>query len=285
MRGVSAATTARRRRGGWRGRVRRFAWWIVVPAVAAGAVYGAAQLSHSSFGQSVLHSASNRLLGASAAIGLRVADIRVEGRQTTDRETILEALGAQPGTPILAVDPARAKRQLESLPWVRSALIERRLPDTLYVRLVEREPLALWQHAGRIELIDRTGAVIPVSRLDQFAKLPLIVGEDAASHASELLAMLASEPDLASRVTAAVQVGGRRWNLRIDNSISVLLPADDPAAAWADLAHLQRSSAILQRDVQAIDMRLPDRLVVRVTPEPPKEAPTAKKGRPSAKNT
>ncbi len=62
-----------------------------------------------------------RLIDASAAFGLRVADIRVEGRATTDRETILDALGARPGTPILAVDPARAKQQLESLPWVRSA--------------------------------------------------------------------------------------------------------------------------------------------------------------------
>ncbi len=230
--------------------------------------------------------ASNRLLGASAAIGLRVADIRVEGRQTTDRETILEALGARPGTPILAVDPARAKQQLESLPWVRSALIERRLPDTLYVRLVEREPLALWQHAGKIELIDRTGAVIPVSRLDQFAKLPLVVGEDAASHASELLAMLASEPDLASRVTAAVQVGGRRWNLRIDNSIDVLLPADDPAAAWADLARLQRSSAILQaRRSGHRHASCPTGSSCGSLQSRQKEAPTAKKGRPPAKNT
>ncbi len=193
------------------------------------------------------------------------------------------ALG--PGTPILAVDPARAKQQLESLPWVRSAVIERRFPDTIYVRLVEREPMALWQHGGRIELIDRSGAVIPVTRLDRFAKLPMVVGEDAASHAAELLAMLASEPALAARVTAAVHVGGRRWNLRLDNTIDVLLPSDDPAAAWTDLARLQRTSAILQHDVQAIDMRLPDRLVVRVAPEPPKEAPPAKKGRPPAKNT
>ncbi len=222
---------------------------------------------------------------ASAELGFRVADIRVEGRATTDRDTILKALGARLGTPILAVDPVRAKQQLESLPWVRSALIERRLPDTIYVRLVEREPMALWQHGGKIELIDRTGAVIPVTRLDRFAKLPMVVGEDAARHAAALLAILSSEPDLAARVTAAVDVGGRRWNLRIDNSIDVLLPSDDPAAAWADLARLQRNDAILQRDVQAIDMRLPDRLVVRVTPEPPKEAPPIKKGRPPAKNT
>jgi cell division protein FtsQ len=284
MRGVSAAA-ARRRRGSSAAHLRRLAWWIVIPAFLAGAGYGATELSRLPFGQSILHGVSQRLLDATAALGFRVVDIRVEGRETTDRRTILDALGARPGTPILAVDPVRAKQKLESLPWVRSAAIERRLPDTLYVRLVEREPMALWQHGGKIELIDRTGAVIPVARLDRFAELPMVVGEDAASHAAELLAMLASEPDLAARVTAAVRVGGRRWNLRIDNAIDVLLPADEPAAAWADLARLERSSAILKRDVQAIDMRLPDRLVVRVAPEPPKEAPPAKKGRPTAKNT
>jgi cell division protein FtsQ len=284
MPGMSAQT-ALRRRSSRADRFHRVGWWIGVPVFVVGAVYGAAELSRLPFGQSVLHDTSGRLLEATAALGLRVADIRVEGRQTTDRDTILAALGARTGTPILAVDPARAKEQLESLPWVRSAVIERRLPDTLYVRLVEREPLALWQHGGKIELIDRTGTVIPVTRLDRFAKLPMVVGEDAASHAAELLAMLASEPDLAARVTAAVRVGARRWNLRIDDAIDVLLPADEPAAAWADLARFERSSAILKRDVQAIDLRLPDRLVVRVAPEPPKEAPPAKKGRPTAKNT
>ncbi|MGH7114791.1 MAG: cell division protein FtsQ/DivIB [Stellaceae bacterium] len=276
---------ARRRRDPWTAWRERLAWWIVVPAVLCAIAYGAVRLSRFPLGQSVLHSASSRLLDATAALGLRVADIQVVGGETTDRATILDALDARLGTPILAVDPVRAKQKLESLPWVRSATIERRLPDTLYVRLVEREPLALWQHGGRIDLIDRTGAVIPVARLDRFAKLPMVVGSDAASHAAELLKMLASEPDLAAHVTAAVRVGGRRWNLRLDKAIEVLLPGDDPAAAWADLARLERSSAILRRDVQAIDMRLPDRLVVRLAPRPPKDAPPAKKGRPTAKST
>jgi len=279
------AVTVRRPRRRWTARLRRGALWIGLPIILVAGVYGAIRATHPPGAEWGVHGVSQRLIEASARLGFRVADIRVEGRETTDRETILEALGAHPGTPILAVDPVRAKQQLESLPWVRSALIERRLPDMIYVRLVEREPMALWQHGGKIELIDRTGAVIPVTRLDRFAKLPMVVGEDAASHAAGLLAMLSREPELAARVTAAVNVGGRRWNLRIDNSIDVLLPSDDPAAAWADLARLQHNSAILQRDVRAIDMRLPDRLVVRVAPEPPKEAPPAKKGRPTAKST
>ena len=287
MRGVNAAAhrdrvRVRRR---WTARLRRGVMWGSVAVVLAAGAGGAVLVAREPLNGSVAHSAAQRLIEASAALGFRVADIRVEGRATTDRETILAALGARPGTPILAVDPERAKQQLESLPWVRSALIERRLPDTIYVRLVEREPMALWQHGGKIDLIDRSGAVIPVTRLDRFAKLPMVVGEDAAAHAAELLAMLASEPALAARVTAAVDVGGRRWNLRLDNAIDVLLPAEDAAAAWGDLARLQRDHAILQRDVQAIDMRLPDRLVVRMAPEPAKEPPPAKKGRPTAKST
>jgi cell division protein FtsQ len=259
--------------------------WIGVPALLAGSLYGAFQLSHSPLGQSALQYAANRMLDGTARLGLVVADIKVEGRETTDRETILTALGARPGTPILVMSPRRAKDQLEALPWVRSAVVERRLPDTLYVRLVERKPLALWQHGGKLELIDREGVVIPVKRLDRFVKLPMVVGESAASHAGEFLDMLATEPDLASRVSAAIRVGDRRWNLRIDNAIDVLLPADAAPSAWAQLARLERSSAILKRDVQVVDVRLPDRLVLRVNPEAPKEAPTSKKGRPPAKNT
>src|SRR5262249_3424314 len=262
MRRMKAPMPRRPRRSGLSIFLLRFALWVGMPILAAGGLYGAYQLSRSPLGQSAMQYAADRMLDGTARLGLVVTDIRVEGRETTDRETILAALGAGPGTPILAMSPRRAKEKLETLPWVRSAVVERRLPDTLYVRLVERKPLALWQHGGKLELIDHAGAVIPVTRLDRFAKLPLVVGEGAASHAAELLDMLATEPDLASRVSAAIRVGDRRWDLRIDNTIDVLLPADAAAAAWTQLARLERSSAFLQRDVEVVGMRLRARLGV-----------------------
>ncbi len=264
----------------------RIVGWLGLPAVLAAGICAAVVSGLVPPVQEIGRQARAWLLERTAGLGLRVAEIRVEGRATTDRATVLAALGARPGTPILAIDPLRAEKRLEALPWVSSAVIERRLPDTVDVQLVERRPLALWQHEGRLQLIDDVGSVIPVTRLDRFAKLPLVVGPDAATDAAALLAMLAKEPDLDRRVTAAVRVGGRRWNLRIDGRIDVLLPADDPAAAWAALAHVERSSAILDRDVEAVDMRLPDRLIVRVTPQAPKEAPPEPgKHRPPAKNT
>ena len=280
--GGPAARPARRRRRITPG-MRRAAPWAVAVMLGAGA-YGGVVLSRLPIGQTILAGAAERALSASAALGLVVGDIEVEGRETTDSATIMAALSAQRGTPILAVSPRRAKEKLESLPWVRSAVIERRLPDTLLVRLVERHPLAVWQHAGKQELIDREGAVIPVKDLTRFARLPTVVGDDAASHAAALIDMLAREPDLAARVTAAVRVDNRRWNLRIDNAIDVLLPETDPGEAWTRLAALERANNLLQRDVRTVDMRLPDRLVLRAAAAPPSEAPV-KKAHPSGKST
>src|SRR5215471_10347159 len=164
---MKGSVPRRPRPGGLPPLIRRLSLWAVLPILLAGGLYGSYELSRSSLGESALQYAADRMLDGSARLGLVVTDIKVEGRETTDRETILAALGAGPGTPILAMSPRRAKGQLETLPWVRSAVVERRFPDTLYVRLVERKPLALWQHSGKIELIDQEGGVIPVSRLDR----------------------------------------------------------------------------------------------------------------------
>ena len=262
-------------------RLRRSVFWIAPLVLLAGLGAGAV-LS----GQISLRDLPTAALSTTAALGLVVTDIEVEGRETTDTATILAALDAYAGTPILAISPVRARQQLEALPWVRTAAIERRLPGTLFVRLVERKPLAVWQHDGKQELIDRDGTVIPVPDLSRFARLPTVVGGAAARHgAAELLDALASEPDLAARVTAAVRVGDRRWNVRIDNTIDVLLPEQDAARAWSKLASLERQNRVLQREVATVDLRLPDRLVMRVNDPTPKETPAVKKAHPAGKST
>ena len=76
-------------------------------------------------------------------------------------------------------------------------------------------------------------------------------------------------------MVAAVRVGGRRWNLRLNNGADVLLPEGAEAPAMARLMELQTAQALLDRPVQALDLRLPDRLVVRPLPEPPLPVPPA----------
>ncbi len=202
----------------------------------------------------------------SAGLGFTVDDVLVEGRFRSDRAALLAALGVKRGSPILALDPETAKTRLEALPWVGRASVERRLPHTLYLRLVERQPLALWQLDGKVSVIDQDGQVISGVPASSFADLPLLVGEGAAEHAAPLLALLEREPDLKPLVRAAIRVSGRRWNLQLVGGVDVRLPETDPAAAWVHFARLEREHGLLGRDVIAIDLRLPDRLVVRMAP-------------------
>jgi len=212
------------------------------------------------------------LLLATADAGLAVHEVLVRGRQITARDDLLASLDIRAGAPILAIDIEEARRRVESLGWVKSAVLTRRLPDTIYLEIEERTALALWQHQGRIALIDREGAVIQRHQLDGYAALPVVVGEDAPQNAAALLDLLHTYPAVAGQVEAAVRVSGRRWNLRLHNGIDIRLPAEDVAQALDRLAAFQREHALFDRDVIAVDLRVPDRLIVRVNGEAAKNA-------------
>ena len=80
------------------------------------------------------------MIAGAARAGFAVDQILVDGRHETSPAHLLEALRLKRGAPILAFDPQAAKRRLEALPWVRSALVERQLPDSVRLRLIERRP-------------------------------------------------------------------------------------------------------------------------------------------------
>lgn len=203
------------------------------------------------------------VIAATADLGFRVENVLVLGRQETPRDELLKAVRLARGAPILAFDPDAAKKRIEALPWVRAASVQRRLPDTIFLRVVERRPLAVWQDHGHFTLIDYDGKVIADSGVERFSGLPLVVGDDAPAHAAQLLEMLWNQPELMVRVKAAMRVGGRRWNVRLDNGIDVRLPEENAAAAWARLATYERTHHVLAKDVGVLDLRLPDRLIVQ----------------------
>jgi cell division protein FtsQ len=235
-----------------------------VPAVAVAAVVGVGiWFFTGGRAGALLNAAHDGVIAASAQAGLRIDNVLVTGRYRTAREDIYRILGAERGMAILAFDPFAAKQRLEKLNWVRAATVERRLPDTIYLRLVEREPLALWQAGGKLALIDREGVVVTRRHLGRYAHLPMVVGEDAAPHAEAMIAILRARPVVADATSAMIRVAGRRWDLKLKSGEMVHLPEDGVARAVTTLARLIARDRILEREVIAIDMRLPDRLVVR----------------------
>ena len=206
---------------------------------------------------------------ANRSAGLVVREVLVDGRQETSRERMLVALKVNRGDLILMFDVDEARERLQSMGWIASARVERHLPDTIRVSVVERVPVAVWQHKGKFLLVDAAGTVIGSDGVERFRDLKIIVGKDAPKHAQALIAMLLEHPKLMTRVKAAFRSGGRRWNLRMDNGIDVRLPETDAFAAWDRLAKYEAQHKLLGRDIGSIDLRLPDRVVVKVRHEKP----------------
>jgi cell division protein FtsQ len=208
-----------------------------------------------------------RALEATAHFGLRVQEVAIEGRQKTPEPLLRAALGVHAGDPILGVSLIDARARIETINWVQSATVERRLPGTIVVQLRERRPFAVWQHEGRFVLIDHNGNTVTDSDVASFAtQVPLVVGPGAPAAAASLIDALAAYPLIMSRMVAAVRVGERRWNLRMNNGADVLLPEGAEAQALAKLKELQSTYALLDRPLQVVDLRLPDRLVIRPQP-------------------
>ncbi len=211
--------------------------------------------------------------GVSSVLGMRIRHVVIEGRANTPEPLLRAAIGVTPGQPILAYSVAAARTRIESLSWVSAATVERRLPGTIVVHLEERRPFAIWQDRGRFLLIDRAGQVVAHQDVSAFRSLPLVVGEGAPKHAAGLLDALQQAPQVAARVAAAVRVGRRRWNLQLTNGIDVLLPEAHAPTAIARLAQLQTAHDLLDRPLLLVDLRLPDRMVIRPAPIPPTPIP------------
>jgi cell division protein FtsQ len=199
-------------------------------------------------------------------LGLGIDHVTVTGLAQLEAGEILATGGIDSRTSLPFLDVGDVRARLEEMPLVKSAAVRKLYPGELVVTLEERRAHALWQRNGEIVVVAADGTVIDQLRDDRFAGLPLVVGEGANARTAEYLALVEAAGPLKSRIRAGSLVAGRRWTLKIDG-VDVRLPEQGAEIALARLVRLEREQKILDRDLIAIDLRMPDRVVVRLTEE------------------
>jgi cell division protein FtsQ len=277
------------------GLLRRWSMWIFnlrVPAGAGLAASGLFLLATLAYG-SVVGDRIPAIIGglkdardaAANAAGFRIAAIALSGERHASREEILSVAGVTDTTSLLFFDVDAARDRLKTSPWIADATVLKLYPDRLQIGVKEREAFALWQQAGRVSVVAGDGTVLEPFVNSRLLRLPLVVGLGAAGRAKEILTLLDRYPDLRDQVRAAVLISERRWNLRLRNGLDIRLPETDVEQALATLVALDRDKKLLSRDIVAVDLRLPDRVTVRLSEaaaaaraEALKEKKPAKKG-------
>ena len=237
--------------------------WLVLCALVFGSavVYGALIGGQTTRAYDAL---ANALERSAIAAGFGVKKIAVTGQLHATDAAITAALGAGPDTMMLGFDTDAAKTRLEAVPWIRHAQVMRLLPSTLQVMVEERSPFAVWQSKGQTYVVDAEGVVLAPALRDAYTDLPLVVGEGAAKNAAALVAQLAAHDDLNKQILAAIRVGDRRWTLKLLSGAEVMLPDDNVPEALASLVKLDSERRVLERDIATVDLRLLDRITVRL---------------------
>lgn len=243
--------------------VRRFG---IVLALFVGVLWAGAWFFLSEADSRLARWGQQSVINLSAGMGFTVQDVFIEGREYSDPAILKALLNIEKGDPLFSVSPKEAKALVERISWVRRAHVERRLPGTLYIRIEERKPLALWQKDKRLYLLDHEGEVITTENMERFKDLVIVIGPDAPQHAPAFLRDIAAEPLVYGRAVSATRIGGRRWDVRLKGGTVIKLPESDVGLALRRLAKAQEEDQVLDKDLESIDLRVPDRMIIRIRP-------------------
>lgn len=213
------------------------------------------------------------------ALGFTIEAVTISGERELKEQDVLNVAGISPKSSLVFLDAAKIRERLKGLALVKEAAITKLYPNRLLIEIEERQPYALWQMNGEIKVVAADGVALAPLRDKRFVHLPFVAGAGANEKLTQYVALLDAAGDLRGEIAAGIRVSGRRWTLRTSKGIDILLPERDPEAAVARLAELQRSYHLLDKDVLAIDLREPGRLVARLTEEAAAERSAALTGK------
>jgi cell division protein FtsQ len=202
--------------------------------------------------------------------GFTLKRVEITGAERVSRLAIYNVAFDQDSMAMPLIDLAATRARLMRFGWIREARVSRRLPDTLVIDIVERQPVAIWQNNRQLSLVDAEGVVLEPVRIDHMPNLPLVIGPDANRHIGGLGSLLQAAPRLRPQIAGATWVGQRRWDIRFQSGELLTLPEGDDEArrAITRFAMMDQQDPLLGRGFARIDMRDPRRTYVRISREP-----------------
>lgn len=199
--------------------------------------------------------------------GFGIRHVAITGHSELSQEEVVELAGLQPNASLPFLDPKALQARLVAVPMIAEATVTKLYPDRLFIHIRERVPHAIWQQDGQVQVIAEDGTAIESLSDPRFLRLPHVVGPEANLRVKEFATLIESVPELKDQIRAGILVSKRRWTIKLQNGVDIKLPEIGAEAALKAFAAIEREQGLTKRGVLAIDLRLPDRVTVRLTEE------------------
>jgi cell division protein FtsQ len=137
---------------------RVFVWIVVGAAMVAGATFSVRYLLYS----------PQMLL-------LKPGQIEVSGNHIVQREDVQKLFIHDRNRSVLRIPLDTRRAQVEELPWVENASVQRILPNHVRVAVTERTPIAFFRNGAELTLIDAHGVLLDRPEGEDF-HFPIVTG-------------------------------------------------------------------------------------------------------------
>ncbi|HCR86220.1 MAG TPA: hypothetical protein DIV86_06025 [Alphaproteobacteria bacterium] len=198
-------------------------------------------------------------------LGLGISDVEIDGNKIVRTQVIvdkvLEYIGNPEETSIVLLGLSDLENEIKEIGWIDKADIRKKFPGSIFIKIIERKPTAIWQNEAKIYLSDSSGNLITDIVGNEYLNLPVVVGKDSKKEVPDFFDIISSSAYLYSMVDKGKVVGNRRFDIILENGVTVRLPEKDPKKAWKKLAEIEKEKNILSKDIQYIDLRIEGQVV------------------------
>ena len=197
---------------------------------------------------------TNRINNTLIHVGFHLDNIKITGNNIINKEDILKTLQSIKNKNIFNIDLFKIHENLLSNKWVENVEIERILPNTIKIKIIEKKAIAIWQTKFGNSLITKKGEII-------FEKK---INDEANKNAFFILDILKQNPKLYSKIWSISYISKRRWDVHFKEGLTILLPKNDIAKAWKQIQNLHKKSGILEIGLIEIDIRNKNQILGKI---------------------
>ena len=197
--------------------------------------------------------------------GFKIKNILVSGTYNLSQDYVVNIINTQNHINILNVNLNSIYNKIKKNSWVKETYVERILPDTIKIKVLEKKPIAIWQNHKGNKLITINGDVIYHANVNKFKNsFPIIKGKKSKENISTLLKILETNKNFAKNIWSLTFINQRRWDLHFNQGLIVRLPSQDVIKAWQKIIKLQTNYNILNLRLTEIDLRNPEQILGKI---------------------
>jgi len=156
------------------------------------------------------------------------------------------------------------KEEIVSTDCIDKITVRKIFPSKVELIVSHKIPTAIWQDRKVFYFITTAGEVMKIRNNKNLDRFILVTGSKSPRKVTSLVKFLSEEKEVFSKISSAEWVGDRRWNIKFNNGIKLMLPEDSPEISWNKFIKLQQTHKNFKRwKYKIVDFRIANKVYVQ----------------------